>query len=436
MPKRKRNRKRSTVSTLPSRSISLVHQNLLSSSSNEEGDNLSQSVRRRDTQPKSIMSDANVAYTISFPSESNPITAVQEPLPSTSRYGPTFAEPSQVSCDEHADIESTASDSSIFDENEIEHSPDPNCQFDEDIDAATVEQTVNISSSPELNPCSYEDDHRLDSESSSSSSREEPEVGAESEHTDEDSDEDLVSFELEAFERIRLQHQMSIAGVTAIYEHFKKHIDQLANSRLPSYKTIQRKVHRLVPTVLIHVEHKNLQTGDVIVEKGLSVYPTAKYSDGDKWRHMKTISRISFLDVLAYHKAQHKRCDFRRLQIDLSIDGVPEAKASTTTLEIVSIRFSHCNKVYPLAVGIGSKTESIRVTCEELLSTILQELRETDVSLRTVLADAPQRSKLRKQKAHSGYYVSAIPIMYNLQVVFNSILFSRVVTTAIRLAPI
>lgn len=72
-------------------------------------------------------------------------------------------------------------------------------------------------------------------------------------------------------EVIRLQHRVSIQGAAAIYEHFIKNRQLLADydsqgqSKPPSFKTIRRNVYRNVPPVLLNIRHFDKANKSVVL---------------------------------------------------------------------------------------------------------------------------------------------------------------------------
>ena len=67
-------------------------------------------------------------------------------------------------------------------------------------------------------------------------------------------------------------------------------------------------------------------------------------------------------DVLKFHMSQHDGAP-QPTFVDLSLDGVPESKMNSKSMEVASLRFEGCRKVYPIRIGI-SERDSKKVTCE------------------------------------------------------------------------
>ncbi len=119
------------------------------------------------------------------------------------------------------------------------------------------------------------------------------------------------------------------------------------------------------------------------------------------------------VDVIAFHAhlhGTHENGD-SVMEFDLALDGVPESISGGVSIDVLTVKFTHCRSVYTLAVLRPSRTglqlcDSIilRKALDEYID--LQEGRKLaviGVKLRYVICDAPKRAKLLAQKSHSGY---------------------------------
>ena len=83
-------------------------------------------------------------------------------------------------------------------------------------------------------------------------------------------------------------------------------------------------------------------------------FPRKLYNDPSKWKLLKVVTFLSLKDVLDFHTSQHPSAPAPS-SLDISMDGVPESKMNSKTMEVVSCRFENCRKVYPLRIGIAER---------------------------------------------------------------------------------
>ncbi len=87
----------------------------------------------------------------------------------------------------------------------------------------------------------------------------------------------------------------------------------------------------------------------------------------------------------------------------MSIDGIPESKASGLSLDVLSIRFYGCDSIYSIGMLQPGK-KGVKDKEGILLKPFLENLPQTDLQLKLVIADAPKRAALQGLKTHAATY--------------------------------
>ena len=102
----------------------------------------------------------------------------------------------------------------------------------------------------------------------------------------------------------------------------------------------------------------------------------------------------------------HKRHAGKRSNwktIDLSIDGVPEAKSGSNDLVVVSVSFVGCGKPFPVQIIRRRIGEEI-LTPRDIADDIIDDILNAGLDLRYVVADSKERKKLLGLLGGSSYF--------------------------------
>ena len=104
-------------------------------------------------------------------------------------------------------------------------------------------------------------------------------------------------------------------------------------------------------------------------------------------------------DIINIHNT---RCPNPQMSVQVSTDGVSEAKSNSNSLDVYSARFSHCRTVYPFQIlrPIGK----YRLDQQEYLDRFLTDLCTNGICIRCFVGDNPKRAIARASKSHSSYY--------------------------------
>ena len=84
-------------------------------------------------------------------------------------------------------------------------------------------------------------------------------------------------------------------------------------------------------------------------------------------------------------------------EVQLSLDGVLEAKSSFNSLDTYSIKFLDCQNIYP--IRIVKPCEKYRYDEQEQLREVLQDINDNDLVIDSAVFDNPKRSNVRCAKS-------------------------------------
>lgn len=100
--------------------------------------------------------------------------------------------------------------------------------------------------------------------------------------------------------------------------------------------------------------------------------------------------------------AQYKK-KYEPAHIQLSLDGVQEAKSSSSTTDAYSVQFINCRNVYPLFLIKPFNREKYNE--QDILKTVFKDINSNNhIILDDVICDNPKRSIVRNALCHSSRY--------------------------------
>lgn len=111
---------------------------------------------------------------------------------------------------------------------------------------------------------------------------------------------------------------------------------------------------------------------------------------------------ISLKDVIRYHRKRHAT-QVQTGILDFSVDGVPESKSGGVSIDVLSVRFPGCRHVYSIGVLQPAK-KGMGLSDSILITKLLSSIRELNLTVRWVIADAPKRAKLLGMKQHNSTF--------------------------------
>ncbi len=193
---------------------------------------------------------------------------------------------------------------------------------------------------------------------------------------------------------------MSQTAFSALWDGFRKVLPVLQYSpHLPSAKTLQRTILKDIPNVLVDVAYFDNETMELVKEFGLEQVPKKKYGDRKVYEPVYEVWRAKLEDVLKFHYATHSR---EETDIIINIDGVPIGRTGKSQ-NVVSVKFLSCRNIYHVTNAIGFTPAGKKLmTVTFMLGDILQSIRDLNLNLNYICADAPMRSFLRNQKSHTS----------------------------------
>ena len=209
-----------------------------------------------------------------------------------------------------------------------------------------------------------------------------------------------------AFLNLKYQYHIPIRASRTMWNLFRQGLQDKVNPQLlPSFDHGRRLAIRNGIQVLTDVWFQEIDGSEVFRKLAQETL----VQDKKPIVCLRSYAKIADIRQLAIEVHKGRRdCCFDPNDIVVSIDGVPESKTSggsTTTLDVISLQFRGCRKVWPLEVwrlSIGQQAH--RPTVEDMFSSIIRQLIDLGIKVDHFAADAPMRAFLRNQKLHSGYY--------------------------------
>lgn len=210
------------------------------------------------------------------------------------------------------------------------------------------------------------------------------------------------------------KHNISIEGASYLWRIafrymgviLQKKKEENNDKKLPQFKHLRRKIIKdSVPPVQIRTAFLNLETNLVETPPPSETGPHKAYSDVRKYEKLYEISSVKVKDVLKIHSEtcrNHQSEEQGQIEVNFSCDGVADSKSSTVSMDIFSISFPECSRVYPLTTIRPSKKNAVDFQSE--LRIVLEDLKQQYIKILNALADNPMRSNLRNCKNHSAYF--------------------------------
>ena len=223
-----------------------------------------------------------------------------------------------------------------------------------------------------------------------------------------------------------VSHNISVQGASHLWKIafqwigkiFEQKSCENNSKKVPQFPHLRRKIiESKSPKIVIQLGFKNLETGNIESPEPSNVAHLKEYSDITKYQKCYEITSVSVKSVLQIHSQicnRHQQFDNEPMKVNLSCDGVADAKSNTVSLDIFSLSFPECSNVYPIVVVKSEEKGSVSIL--EQLEKILEEMQENSVILNNILCDNPMRSMLKNVKNHSSYmpceYCSSCAVIY------------------------
>ena len=211
-----------------------------------------------------------------------------------------------------------------------------------------------------------------------------------------------------------VNHNISIEGASYLWRTAFKYIGNILEAKEaenddrkhPQFKHLRRKIMKeSVPKVSIRTAFLNLLTNSVETPPPCEKGPDKAFNDVNKYQKLYEITSIKVKDALKIHSEtclKHQHLDQDRIEVNLSCDGVADSKSSTVSMDVFSISFPECSRVYPLSIIRPTKKSYINFKSE--VQIVLDDLKQERVKILNFLGDNPMRALMRDCKNHSGYF--------------------------------
>ena len=104
-------------------------------------------------------------------------------------------------------------------------------------------------------------------------------------------------------------------------------------------------------------------------------------------------------DVKNHHS---QKCPKFNPVLDMSLDGVQEAKSTSVSADIYSVSFQNCRSVYP--IRIIRPMNKYKINEQEQIKAVIEDITLSGCILKTAVGDNPKRSDLRCALGHGSSY--------------------------------
>ena len=177
-------------------------------------------------------------------------------------------------------------------------------------------------------------------------------------------------------------------------------IEALREGTMPTFRTMRNRAVRAFPKVKLDVlledaagtEHRYTE---------LSRFPR-KLVDSRNMKVVYTHYYIGLQDMYELHEKAHPDKKMSS-SMHMSIDGIPESKASGLSLEVLSVRFYGCDSIYSIGL-LQPGRKGVKEKDAILLRPFIEDLPKTELKLKLVIADAPKRASMQGLKTHAANY--------------------------------
>ena len=107
--------------------------------------------------------------------------------------------------------------------------------------------------------------------------------------------------------------------------------------------------------------------------------------------------KLQVENVLEIHK---RTCKKDPESVQLSLDGVSQAKSNTVTHDVYSIKFNNCRTIYPLRVIRSIEKYSIHY--RDTLANIINDIHDNQLTISEFIGDNPKRAIIREALNHAS----------------------------------
>ena len=102
-------------------------------------------------------------------------------------------------------------------------------------------------------------------------------------------------------------------------------------------------------------------------------------------------------DIVKLHR---DKCKNYSNHVQLSLDGVQEARSNCVSTDVFSIKFENCKHIY--RVRLIRPINWYKIDDQQQLNEVLKDLNENSIHIDDIIGDNPKRSKLRLAKNSNG----------------------------------
>ncbi len=207
------------------------------------------------------------------------------------------------------------------------------------------------------------------------------------------------------FVGLQARREVPKAVMSDIVSYLRKNRSAMASvlekNELPNFRSMRGRVENRMPPIRMDISCSDV-TGASVMLAQRKTFPKKEILRKNL-RVQYTLYYVSLKAVRQWHIAAHpkKRPEALSKQFDFSIDGVPESRSSGLSIEILSIRFVNCRNIYTVCI-LQPARKRLENKDAIVLKPFLDELEESGLTVRYVIADAPKRASLQGLKSHAA----------------------------------
>ena len=123
-------------------------------------------------------------------------------------------------------------------------------------------------------------------------------------------------------------------------------------------------------------------------------------------------------DVISIHESLCPSAATHKKEVQLSCDGVQESLSTTVTLDVYSIKFDGCKKIYPLRVI--KPLRKVTIDPIQQLKSVVDDIYMNKYKISQFIGDQPKRSNARQCLCFSSWYPCEFCFAKGTKIITNS----------------
>ena len=211
------------------------------------------------------------------------------------------------------------------------------------------------------------------------------------------------------FMRDYTKGKMNRANGRRMWRLHQKYTKFPGGEPLPSFETLERKVHDAIPKAKVAWTVQRLDNEVVLKGRG-ECFPEKKFKDKSIYETSCIWTRIGLRDLVQHHATLHPNAKFivdgqiryDQVTLKFTYDGIPLGKSSPDTLNVMGVMFEGCKLVYIPHVRVARRSYAKNLS--EFLDYFIDECIALRVKVNLFVGDAPMRAFIKCLKGHAGRF--------------------------------